>query len=570
MAGGKTKGDPGRTRVGERELARGLNETFLGLNRRNFPSQLLAGITLLAIAIPEQLATAQLAGVPAFTAMIAFIAATLVFCFAGSNPILSVGADSTIAPLFAVALLKLALPASSQYYALVAATALVTGLLVMAVGLLKLGWLADFLSAPIVAGFLSGIGVIIIVHQLPRVFGVTGGGDSVVQRLNALFHNLGHISTWSLVISLGTLAVMVVGEKINARLPWALVGVLVATILASALSLSAHGVQELGTVIVGAPTWRIRLFGLHEWSVVVTTSITLLVVIMSQSAATARTSADEIGVADNLSRDFVGIGLANVATGMLGSFPVNASPARTTISRLAGGRTKMVGLVAALGALVLSPLATYAHAIPLAALAGVLLFVAGRLIKIVQLKTIFATSHAEFILAALALLGVVFLGVELGLAIAVGLAILEQMWRAARPRMVELGKRHGTTSWEPITTDGVHTVDHILVVFFDEDLFYANAGVFRRELHDHMQKNPKSKHVILDAVAMSDIDYTALLALSQIVNDLMKDEVTVSIARANANVKSKLSKSTDTAISHIGLFDSVDAAASDALGSSKD
>lgn len=566
MGHGDKKHADHRTPIGEREVAKGISQTFLGLTRENFPSQLLAGVTLLAIAIPEQLATAQLAGVPAFTAMIAFIGATLVFSFVGSNPILSVGADSTIAPLFAVALLKLALPASSQYYALVAATAVVTGLLVLGVGLLKLGWLADFLSAPIVAGFLSGIGVIIIVHQLPRVFGVTGGGDSVVQRLDALIHNLGHVSAWSLVIALGTLGVMVVGEKLNARLPWALGAVLVATVLAAGLSLSAHGVQELGTVVVGLPTWRLRFFSVHEWGVVVTTSFTLLVVIMSQSAATARTSADEIGVADNLSRDFVGLGLANVATGVLGSFPVNASPARTTVARLAGGRTKMVGVVAALGALALSPFATYAHAIPLAALAGVLLFVAGRLIKIAQLRSILRTSRAEFILAALAGLGVVFLGVELGLAIAVALAILEQTWHAARPRMVELGRRKGSTSWEPVDAHAVEKVDHILAVFFDEDLFYANAGVFRRELHDHLKANPKTKHLLLDAVAMSDIDYTALATLSQIVRDLTRDEVTVSIARANDDVRAKLARTSDEAIRAIRLFDSVDAAAKDAEG----
>jgi len=554
--------DEERTPIGLRVVARGVDETFLGLTRDNFSSQILAGVTLLAIAIPEQLATAQLAGVPAFTAMIAFIAATLVFSVAGSNPILSVGADSTIAPLFAVALLKLSLPASSQYYALVAASAVVTGLIVLAVGLLKLGWLADFLSAPIVAGFLSGIGIIIIVHQLPRVLGVTGGGDSVLQRLHAVLEHLGHVSAWSVVIALGTLAVMIVGERLNARLPWALAAVLAATVLAVAMSLSSHGVQELGAVIVGGPTWRLRAFSAHEWSTVLTTSLTLVIVIMSQSAATARSSADEIGVADNLSRDFAGIGLANIATGLLGSFPVNASPARTTVARLAGGRTKMVGFVAAVGALLLSPLATYAHAIPLAALAGVLLFVAGRLIKIGQLRAVLRTSRAEFILAILATLGVVFLGVELGLAVAVGLAILEQTWRSARPRMIELGRRRGSTSWEPLDAHAVGPVDHVLVVFFDQDLFYANAGVFRRELHELLKKRPHTKYLIIDAVAISDIDYTALVALSQIVDDLTRDHVSVSMARANEQVKMKLGTSADKVIRTIKLFDSVDAAAS--------
>jgi MFS superfamily sulfate permease-like transporter len=565
MAHGTKKHEIERTPIGRRVVARGINQTFLGLTRENFPSQLLAGVTLLAIAIPEQLATAQLAGVPAFTAMIAFIGATLVFSFVGSNPILSVGADSTIAPLFAVALLRLALPASSQYYALVAATAVVTGLLVMAVGLLKLGWLADFLSAPIVAGFLSGIGIIIIVHQLPRVFGVTAGGNSVVQRLDALIHTLGHISAWSMVIALGTLAFMTMGEKLNARLPWALGAVLVSTVLTSLLSLSHHGVQELGAVIVGAPTWRLQWFTIHQWGVVVTTALTLVVVIMSQSAATSRSTADEIGVADNISRDFVGIGLANVVVGMLGAFPVNASPARTTITRLAGGRTKLVGFVAALGAVALSPLATYAHAIPLAALAGVLLFVAGRLIKIGQLRAILRINPIEFSLALITGLGVVFLGVEIGLAMAVGLAILDQTWRSARPRMVEIGRRKGTTSWEPVDEHGVERVDHILAVVFEQDLFFANSGVFRREFHDLIVKSPQTRHVILEAVAMSDIDYTGLAALSQVFDDLVRDQVSLSMARANDAVKMKLAKSSDPVLRNLKHFDSVDAAASDAL-----
>src|ERR1700722_350558 len=145
--------DSSRTPIGLRRPWGGARDLFRGVNRANYAGQILAGVTLVAIAIPEQLATSQLAGVPAFLALIAFITATLVFVLVGSNPIVSVGADSTIAPLFAVALLRIALPASTQYYELVAATALVTGLLLLVIGFLKLGWFADFLSLPIVVGF---------------------------------------------------------------------------------------------------------------------------------------------------------------------------------------------------------------------------------------------------------------------------------------------------------------------------------------------------------------------------------------------------------------------------------
>ena len=550
-----------RTPIAQRRVVDGLNNLFAGLTRTNFPGQFLAGVTLLAIAIPEQLATSQLAGVPAFTAMIAFIAATAAFLLVGSNPIMSIGADSTIAPLFAVALLRLALPSSSQYLALVAATAIVTGLLVAALGALKLAWLADFLSLPIVAGFMSGIGVIIVVHQLPKVLGVKSAGESVASRLSSLSHQLGHVSAWSVGLAMGTLIVMLIGEKLNPRLPTALVAVVGASILTAALSLSHHGIAELGAVIAGAPTWRLRWFTIHEWSVIVTTSLTLVVVIMSQSAATARASADEIGVADNLNRDFVGIGLANVLAGACGAFPVDASPARTTVTQLAGGRTKLVGLVAVVGALLFSPLAKYAHTIPLAALAGVLLFIAARLIKVAQLRAIWRTSRIEFSLAIVTGLGVVVLGVELGLALAVALAILDRTWRTSRPSMIELGRRKGTTSWEHIDGHGVANVNHVLAVFFGGALYFANAGVFRRDLHQLMAKSPKTRHLVIDAVAMSDIDYTGLVTLAQLVDDLVKGGVTVSVARANDTVKRELSTFANESLRDVRLFASVDAAA---------
>jgi SulP family sulfate permease len=562
MGSDEKQTDVERTPIGQRKATRGLDHIFAGVNRANMPGQLLAGVTLLAIAIPEQLATSQLAGMPAFTAMIAFITATLVFVLVGSNPIVSVGADSTIAPLFAVALLRLALPASTQYYELVAATALVTGVLLVAIGLLKLGWFADFLSLPIVIGFMSGIGVIIVVHQLPHVFGIAGGGDSVIQRLQAIVDNFHHVSVWSIVLALGTLAAMTVGEKINPRMPWALAAVLVGTILCVTLSLSNHGVQELGAVIVGLPSWRLRWFSLHEWSVIVTTALTLVVVIMSQTAATARTTADELGVADNLSQDFVGVGLANVAAGLVGAFPVNASPARTTVTRLAGGRTKLVGLVAAVGALIVAPFASIAHSIPLAALAGVLLFVAGRLIKISQLRAIWSISRVEFLLSILTTLGVLILGVEIGLALAVGLAILDQTWRSAHPQMIELGRHHGTTSWEMASDHDVERVDHILAVIFTADIYFANAGVFRRDLHDIMVKRPDTVHLVIDAAAIANIDYTGLAMLKQVVTDLTKDSVSVSIARATADVRRQLKKSGEKSLSSIPTYDSVDAAVS--------
>ena len=555
-----TNGPTSRTPIALRRPAKGLNQVFLGVNRANAAGQVLAGVTLLAIAIPEQLATSRLAGVPAFVALIAFITATLVFVVVGSNPIMSVGADSTIAPLFAVVLIRLAPVSTTLYFELVAATAVVTGLVVLAVGLLRLGWIADFLSLPIVTGFLGGIGVIIIVHQLPSALGVTSGGTSVIQRLESLSHVLGHLSAWSIALALGTLAVMMIGEKINGRLPWALAAIVVATILAVAGSLATHGVVELGAVSAQLPTWRLHWLSGAQWGLVATTAVTLVIVILSQTAATTRTSSDDLGVDSDISRDFVGVGLANVAAGLVGAFPVNASPARTTVARLAGGRTKLVGLTAAVLAILLSPLARYAHSIPLAALAGVLFFIALRLIKVDQLTLIWRASRVEFLFAVISGLGVILIGVEQGLAIAVGLAILDQTWRSARPQMFELGRHANSTSWEPIGDPGVVTVDHALVVLFDNDLFFANAGIFRREVHTMMAAHPTVRHFVLDAVAISDIDFTGMTILAQVVGDLAEDGISFTLARVNVGVRATVAKSFDAAVRKLAMYDSVDEA----------
>jgi len=554
-----------RTPIGERRSSSGVRDLLVGVSKDNALAQVLAGLTLLAIAIPEQLATAQLAGAPAFSAMIGFIVAGLVFFILGSSPVMSVGADSTIAPLFAASLVTLAPLDSGHYLELAAATALVTGLLVLITGLFKLGWIADFLSLPIVAGFMSGIGLLIIVHQLPKALGVPSGGESFLSRIMSLSHHVHHVSPWAIGISAATVALLVIGERVNAKLPWALVAIAGSTVLSVSLSLTKHNVKTLGVVSVGGPQWRLGILNFHELGIVATTAFTLFVVILSQTSATSRTSADELGVRVNINRDFVAVGGANIAASLVGAFPVNASPARTTVTRIAGGTTKLPGLVAVTLAVALAPFAGELKDLPLAALAGVLFFVASRLIKVAELKQVFSSSRTEFLLAAISLLGVVLVGVEQGLAIAVGLAILEQTWRSARPSMVEMGRRHGTTSWEPYNQRGVDRVDHILAILFDQDIYFANAGVFRTKLHELLSKYPKTKHVIVDAVAISDIDFTGMTVLAQVVADLAQDSISVSFARTPQDVRSKIESAESKKLRHIQFYDSVDAAAEAAV-----
>ena len=492
----------------------------------------------------------------------AFIAATVSFAMLGSNPILSVGADSTIAPLFAVALVKLAAPASAPYLVLVAATAIATGVIVLLVGLFKLGWLADFLSEPIVAGFMTGIGLTIMVHQLPNALGLHDVSGSIPHRLVEIGRHLSSVNGWTLALSLGTLILVVVGDRVAPKFPFALVAVIASTVIVGGGDLAARGVAVLGTVSASGPTWRLSAFHVADLATVVTTAATVALVIISQTAATSRSAADELGVDDNINRDFVAVGVANIVSGVMGTIPVNASPARTGVVRVAGGRTQVVGLVAAAGAVLVAFLTPAMKNLPLAALAGVLLYVASRLLKVSSLRQILRVDRYEFALAIVTGLAVILIGVQVGLGVAVALAILDRTRRSARPRAVVLGRVANTTSWEPVGQEGAAPVDSVTVFLFTAPLYFANAALFRTEIHATLHQFPDTKHLVVDTAAMTDVDFTGLTTLSRVVEDLSRDEINVALARANDKVTTALQKAPERNLHDLVIYGTVEEAVS--------
>ena len=266
-----------------------------GYRRSWVPADLLAALTLLVIAVPEQLATSRLAAMPPITGFYAFAAGTVLFAFLGSNPQMSVGADSTIAPLFAVGVAHLAPAGSPQYVDLVGILAVAVGVLVALVWLLRLGWIAEFLSAPIITGFLAGIAVTIVVHQIPDLFGLAAASGSTVHRIAFTVAHLGQTNGWALGIGAAVFAIVIAAERIDRRLPGALVALVASTILVAALGLHGDGVAVLGNVAHGAP--RFGLVGL-SWSTLSSVGPiagVVALVVVTQSAATTRAFADQGG-----------------------------------------------------------------------------------------------------------------------------------------------------------------------------------------------------------------------------------------------------------------------------------
>jgi sulfate permease, SulP family len=528
-------------------MRRPLSRAFVSLHgyQRSWASaDLVAGLMLLVIAVPEQLATSRLAGMPPITGFYAFVAGTVVFALLGSNPQMSVGADSTIAPLFATGVSALALTGSPHYIELVAILAVMVGLLVMLVSILRLGWIADFLSTPIVTGFLSGVAVIIVIHQLPDFLGLPSAGGSNTHRLGFVFTHLAQVNGWTVAIGLGVLAVMFVSAHLDRRIPGGLIGLVGSTVLVAVLGLQAQGVAVLGTIQSGAP--KIGLSGL-SWSTLdslAPLAAVVALVVVTQTAATTRGFADQGGYDVDAGRDFLAVGAGSVVAGLAGSFPVDASPPRTGAVVSAGGRTQAGALGAALVVVVLIPVANVLKDVPLTTLAAILIYVALRLFKPGELRSIARFDLFEFGLAAVTLLAVVLIGVEQGIAVAVGLAILDRVRLSARPQLHVLGRIPGTTSWAPLAADvSAAEVPGILVLLFATPLWYANAVHFRDEVVGALTRTPGTRILVLDALGMSDVDYTGSRALSHVLDDCERQHVTFGVARAGDHAHEMLQRS---------------------------
>ncbi len=515
-----------------------------GYHREWATADLVAGLTLLVIVVPEQLATSRLAGMPPITGFYAFVAGTVVFALLGSSPQVSVGADSTIAPLFAAGVAGLAVTGSPRYVDLVEILAVMVGLMLLIVSLLRLAWVADFLSAPIVTGFLAGVAVIIIIHQLPDLLGLAAPTGSDPHRVAYVVDHLNDVNGWALGIGLGVLGVMFVSHRIDRRIPGALIALIGSMLLVVAFDLQAHGVPLLGTIHSEAP--HFGLTGL-SWSVLddlAPLAAVVALVVLTQTAATTRAFAD-LGEYDvDAGRDFLAVGAGNVVSGLAGSFPVNASPPRTGAVATAGGRTQAGALGAALIVVILIPVAGILKDVPLATLAAILIYVALRLFHVDDLIAIFRFDLFEFGLAAVTLAAVVLIGVEQGIAVAVGLAIIDRIRLTARPQLHVLGRIAGTTSWAPLANPAASQVPGVLVVSFATPLWYANAVHFREEVAEALSRAPHGLRVlVLDTIGMSDLDFTGARALGRVLQTCERDHITLALARTGDHARRSLQRS---------------------------
>jgi high affinity sulfate transporter 1 len=509
---------------------RGYRRTWLGADA-------LAALTLVAVALPSQMATARLAGLPAVAGLYAFIGGSLLFAVLGTNRHLSVGADSTIAPVLATAAAAVAATGTVRYAATMAFTALLVGALLVAVGLLRLGWISEFLSTPVITGVLAGISVEIVVRQFPVILGVKGGGSTTLGRLRDLSGQIGRTNGWCVGIALGVLVLVFVGQLVDHRLPAALVGLVLSVLAVDALGLASHhGVAVIGTVHGGLPHIGLPSVSWSQLRLLGAPVLTVSFVCVVQTAATVRASSTGATTAQGFNRDLVAVGAGSVAAGLMGALAVDASPPNTAVATASGSRSQLTNVVAAVVVLlvVLAATAPLAH-VPQAALGATLVFVATKLFRAGELRTVLRFDRLEFALAASTLVVVAFVGIQQGVALAIVLSLADRTRRSARPRDAVLGREPGTDHWIPRDIGHVtEEVPGVLVYLMYAPLWYGNADYFRARVRQLVDGATLNVHaVVLDADGVSDIDYTGLQALRDLRAELVGKGVTLGIARAS-------------------------------------
>jgi MFS superfamily sulfate permease-like transporter len=514
------------------------------------PQDLIAGLTLAAIAIPEQMATARLGGFSPQIGFYAFIAGSFGFALLGANRFLSCGSDSTITPIFAGGLALLATAGSADHQALAAALALMVGIVLVAGGVFRLGGIANLLSTPVTVGFLAGIAAHILVSQMPGVLGLPSPKGPMLERIAELARHIGDANIYTLGIGFGVLGVVAISETLSARIPGALIGLVGATAAVILANLESRGVNVVGTVSGTLPTPSLPDISLEQWARLVPLSLLIAVVVMVQTAATTRSFPSDPDRPADVDRDFLGAGAGSILAGLFSAFPVNASPPRTGIVAETGGQSQLSGLIAA--SIVLALLAFGAALlkhVPDAALGGVLLFVVLRIIRFRQIATIYRQSFSEFLLVAATAAAIIVLPIEQGVAIGIALSLLHGIWSTTRARLELFERVPGTTIWWPANPHikGEH-VSHVVVAGLHAPLSFLNASSFRADVQHVLQVEPAPRLLVLEASGMPEIDFTAAQDLRELFRECRTQGVTVAVARLE-------SLRAQDAFERFGLFD---------------
>jgi len=510
---------------------------LVGYERTNFRHDLVAGLSVAAVALPVGVAYAQLAGFNPAVGLYASILPLVAYALFGTSRQLVVGPDAATCALVAASVAPLAGGDEALYLSLSVTLALLTGLLCIAGSFLRLGALADFLSKPILVGFMNGVALSIVLGQIGKLFGFDIDAGRIIPRLLEFLSKL-ELTHWpTLVVGLATFAVLAVTPRIAPRLPAALVALGAAAAAVRVLGLDASGVKVVGDVPAGLPPVRLPNFPLEMLDDLLAAAAGVALVSFSSMMLTARSFASKNRYEIDPDREFAALGAANVASALSQGFAVSGADSRTAMSDASGGRTQVTGLVAA-GAVaaVLLFLTGPLGYVPVAALGVVLVKAAVSLVDLGQLRVFYRIARLEFALSVIATLGVVAVGATKAILFVVILALLRFVRIASRPRIEILGEVEGHPGFHSVARHlGARTEAGLVIFRFNGPVVFFNAPYFRREvLAAADAAGPRLKWFVIDMLPVTMIDATGLFVARDVFDTLRARGVVVAAAGRQA------------------------------------
>lgn len=512
------------------------------------PHDVVAGVTLSAVLVPAGMAYAEAAGMPAVSGLYASLAALVTYALFGPSRILVLGPDSALVALIAATVMPLTHDGGAHAVILAAALALMSGAICTAVGLLKLGFVADLLSTPIRHGYLNGIMLTIVLSQVPKLLGVSVHSETFVLQVRELAGGVlaGRTNVAAMAIGALSLAVILGCRRWAPKAPGVLIAVAAATLATALLNLaSSAGVAVVGTLARGLPAAHVPLPSLHEWTALTATAAAIALVSFTDVSMLSQTYGLRSGVPADRNQECVALGIANIAAALFQGFPVSASGSRTPVAEAAGAKTQGTGLVAALVvATLLLFLPQALHDTPQAALAAVVVAASLALLETRGMLRLYRLRRGELAQALVCFFGVVLSGVVTGVGIALGLAVLMFLWRAWRPYSAVLGRVDGVKGYHDISRhQDARRVPGLVLLRWDAPLFFANAQIFRERVLRAVHDAPTAtRWIVIAAEPVTDIDITAADMLTQLDEELDGLQVQLCFAELKGPVKDSLKR----------------------------
>ncbi|MCX4706116.1 SulP family inorganic anion transporter [Streptomyces sp. NBC_01373] len=524
-----------------RRLTPGL-ATLLGYRGSWLKGDVLAGVTVAAYLVPQVMAYAGVAGLPPVAGLWAILPALALYALLGSSRLLSVGPESTTALMTATVVGPLAAGDPARYATLAAALAIVVGLLCVVAWAARLGFVADLLSRPVLIGYLTGVALIMMVDQLPKLTGVDTTGSAFFPQLWSFVRNLPNAHPATVVFSAVVLAFLLIAARYGRAVPGPLLAVVLGTTAVAVFELDdGHGIKVIGDVPAGLP--GLALPDLTDLPHLLLPALGVLLVGYTDFILTARAFADRDANALDANQEFLALGAANLGAGALHGFPVSSSASRTALASSAGGRSQAYSLVA--GAAVLSVLLFLSPLLsrtPTAVLGVLVVYAALRMIDLTGFRKLASFRRRELLLALGCLAGVLVLDILYGVLVAVGLSVAELLTRVARP--------HDAVEGLVPCVAGMHDVDDypeartipgLLVYRYDSPLFFANAENFRRRaLAAVDEQEDPVRWFVLNTEANVEVDITALDAVDELRRELTDRGVVFALARVKQDLRDDL------------------------------